>query len=211
MAILGKGILDGFKGKMDGLVGQKRNGHSTISQHRDGDTINWSVQTDNQRTRMSLIRGVYGSFSTSQVQYFFNIGDSKSSKFFKFVKRNYKNSTTSSFMPASDFDGDSFLGLPVPLPNLITVRVGSTSNYRWNPLPLQPNWDSTDRMRCMIYDPLTNRFRNIQTGALRSAGSVIAGTNTFVLGQTVYVMMSVRRLDNSHTSRWVIFPKVVQP
>jgi len=91
MAVLGKGILDGFKGKLDGLVGQKRNGHSTISQHRDGADINWSLQTDHERTRMSALCTIYGFMDKAFFNQMFCEGPKTMNAQFRMIKANYKH------------------------------------------------------------------------------------------------------------------------
>lgn len=103
MAILGKGILDGFTGKMDGLVGQKRNGHSTISQYRDGSDINWSLQTDAQRTRMSFLSSQLRKIPEAIRNAIWAEGPDSMSTFLKAIQANYKDCSTSAFVPTSNF------------------------------------------------------------------------------------------------------------
>lgn len=204
MAILRKGILDGFTGNMDGLTGQKRSGHSTISQRREGQTTNWSVQTDNERTKMAYLRVMWQTMNVSTVSRMYNYNPKGYSKFMLFVKANYDHVTTNSFTPHPLFEGRGNLGTAVALPQFSYYRTNGNFNMEWRVPPLQPYAATNDRTRFYIWVPSQNRFIFNTSANTRNQGRVLSTSGALPLGTPVVFMLSFASQTNGRQTKWFI-------
>lgn len=204
MASIYKGILGGIVGKLDGLQGQVRNGHPTISQHKEGSDIQWSLQTDAERTKMSFLSSRFRQLPRALVNQMFYEGNPRIQPWFRMVKANYDHCTISTYTPHNDMIGKHTLPQPITNNVWAQLRANGATTWSWRNVLLRPKESMTDVVIPLMYFPDTQTFFYLTNPTLRSAGSISVNTGARAIG-TRYVIILIMRSANG---KWVSKAKV---
>lgn len=204
MAIIKRGILGGFSGKVAGVVGSSWKGKAVMKSLPLSVANPRTAKQTAQRSKFKAV-GQFGSdILVSCIKPLRDRFAQQQSGFNTFVSKNIDK-----------FAGDTLIqplflsiseGNLEPVENLAgTGNIGAqTINISWDNNSTVGNADPTDEFFVAIHNEATKTQEGFNTGATRSTpGTTVTMTNEFDTGEKLYFYGSFRRADGTIVSNSV--------
>lgn len=206
MGIIRKGILGGFSGKVGNLVGSERMGKDTIANYREGDTINWSLQTDAERTRMSYLSQFLNACPDDMVTTFWPIRKKYCNSYFTAISDNYGHtSDVTGFTPTSTMV-KRYKMMHNPLDIVPVWRSSGSGSITWSGSQFGGNQKATDLVTVVYWVPSQNRVIYQKDRFVRSVGFNSTTIVPMPIGTVYWCFVFFRSVDGKLTSN----PSVAQ-
>lgn len=200
MATIKKGILGGIRGKLDGLTGQKRGIHDTISVNPRVDSIDWSSQTELERERMKFLCNSFRKLTVARVNQMFMEGPKNMTPFLRMVKANYKHCTNSRLTITDSMILKATMMKPLSFFNTNPMLSNGSMGYIWRNTPIRANESATDIALLFTYFPATDQWVDNSGVRVRSQGALTVNIGAKPSGTEYYQIMMFMRADGKAVS-----------
>lgn len=200
MATIKKGILGGITGKLDGLYGSKRGIHDTIAVNPRIDEVEWSVQTQNERTKMAFLSALFKQIPSNVFAQMFVEGPKDTPPFFRMIRANYQFATVNSYTPHQDMIAFASIPRPITFNTWFQLLPTGATTFTWRAAPVRANELGTDICERFLYFPATNQMYRLTNVRTRSQLSSTSNTGARASGTVVYPIMFFLSADGKRTS-----------
>jgi hypothetical protein len=200
MATIKKGILGGITGKLDGLYGSKRGIHDTITVNPRIDDIEWSVQTQNERTRMAFLSALFKQIPSDVFAQMFIEGPKDTPRFFRMIRANYEFATASSYTPHLDMIPYASIPRPITFNTWFQLLPSGATTFTWRAAPARQNESATDICERFLYFPAINQMLRLSNVRTRNQLSSTSNTGARPSGMVVYPIMFFLSADGKRSS-----------
>lgn len=203
MAIISRGILGGFKGKVANVVGTSWKGRAVMKSLPLSVANPRSPGQKTQRTKFTNVTQFASNLLNAWIKPLWNPFSGDVSGYNKFVSVNTPLAQDTMLLTLLSIK-PSVGGVDVLKPGDVTatVDIGDSDVYiEWDGAPYG-NQLSTDRVYCAIIDSTTGELLGASSGgySIGTSQLVISCNRQFEVGQTVRCYLALRRVDASDAS-----------